>query len=91
MFKRASTSDILLEEEIVHQIKVLKTHQPGSDDYAKVLESVIKLRGMQNKSSVSKDTMALIGANLAGILMIIKHERVNVITSRAMNLLMRAR
>ena len=91
MFRRQSTSDILLEEEIVHQLKVLKTHQAGSEEYAKVLENIIKMRGMQNKSSVSKDTWALAGTNLAGILMIIKHERVNVITSRAMNLLMRVK
>jgi hypothetical protein len=47
---------------------------------------------LQNKkTSVSKDTLATVGANLIGILMVIKHEHVNVITSRAMNLLMRPR
>jgi len=40
---------------------------------------------------VSRDTLAVIGANLLGILMIIKHENVNVITSRAMGLILSPR
>ena len=73
-------------------VRDLNRHEIGSEEYAKRLEMVIKLHKMvtEEKSSyLSKDTMASIGANLLGIFMIIKHEHVNVITSRAMNWVMK--
>jgi hypothetical protein len=60
----------------------------GSPEYAKALEMVVKLHKMkmeEKPSSVSKDTLLLVGANLLGIILIIRHEHVNVITSRAIN------
>jgi hypothetical protein len=73
-------------------IRDLNSQEIGSEEYAKRLEMVIKLHKMltEEKSSyLSKDTMASVGANLLGIFMIIKHEQFNVITSRAMNWVMR--
>lgn len=42
-------------------------------------------------SRVSKDTLAIIGANLFGILMIIRHEFANPLNSKALSLLLRPR
>lgn len=42
-------------------------------------------------SRVSKDTLAVIGANLFGILMIIRHEFANPLNSKALSLLLRPR
>jgi hypothetical protein len=91
MFWKESKVDLLLQDEIEHGLKTLKTHKVGSEDYNRILETVIRMQAMQTKSSVSKDTLAIISANLLGIFMIIKHENVNVITSRAMNLVMKPR
>lgn len=60
----------------------------GSSEYGKTLEMVTMLHKMKQEekpSSVSKDTLLLVGANLLGIILIIRHEHVNVITSRAIN------
>lgn len=73
-------------------VRDLKNHDITSEEYARKLEAAIKLHKMisEEKSSyVSKDTMASVGANLLGIFMVIKHENVNVITSRAFGLIMK--
>jgi hypothetical protein len=83
-----------LEEELERAIACLKTALTDSEDYAKMLSSVERLHGMldeEKPKSVSKDTLATIAANLAGIFMIIKHERVNVITSKALSFVIRPR
>ena len=80
----------LLEEELERAISCLKTALTDSDEYAKMLSTVERLYRMLDEEKeisrpVSKDTLANISANLLGILMIIKHESVNVITSKALS------
>jgi len=45
----------------------------------------------QATNRVSKDTLAVVTANLLGIFMIINHERVNVIRSAAMSFVLKPR
>ena len=83
-----------LELEVDRAVRELMNHPIGSEDYVRTLDAIVKLHKMkeEEKSSfVSRDTLAIVGTNLLGILMIIKHENVNVITSRAMNLVMKPR
>jgi hypothetical protein len=83
-----------LERACERAIRELNNHPIGSEDYLKTLEVVIKLHGLMEKekpSSVSRDTLTIVGGNLLGIVMILKHEWANPITSRAMNLLLRPR
>lgn len=83
-----------LELEVDRAIRELKHHAIGSEEYVKTLNSIVQLHKMKEEekpSSVSKDTLAIIGANLTGIFMILKHENVHVITSKAMNFILRAR
>lgn len=82
----------MLELEIDKAIRELSNHAVGSQEYVKALECVVKLHRMKEEekpSSVSKDTLFSIGANLVGILMVIRHEQVNVIFSRAMQMVFR--
>lgn len=84
----------LLDVTINGALSELNRHPVGSEEYMKVLECVTRLHQLkkdEKSSMVSKDTLANIGANLLGILMIIKHERVNVITSKALNFVIRTR
>jgi hypothetical protein len=93
MFSRTSEHRSL-DLEIDRAFRELKLKDVGTPEYVKILNVISTLTEMKEKekpSEVSKDTMATIGANLLGIFMIIKHEHVNVITSRAMSLLMRIR
>lgn len=85
---------ILLEDATDRAIRELESHAIGSNDYVKTLDQVVKLHKMleeEKSASVSKNTLVVVGANLLGIVMIIKHEFVNVITSKAMNLILKPR
>lgn len=85
----------MLEEELERAISCLKTALTDSEEYAKMLTTVERLHEMldvkETPRSVSKDTLANVGANLLGILMIIKHEHVNVITSKALSFVTRTK
>ena len=83
----------LLENELEHTLKSLRGHVIGSDEHKKAMDAAVTLHDMMDEDppGVSKDTLALIAGNLLGILLIIKHEHVNVITSKAMGLIIRAR
>lgn len=83
------TEPTTLDMEIDRALAALAFHDVASEDYAKTVEQVLKLHKMkedEKPSRVSPDTAAIIGANLLGIILVIKHEHVNVITSRAMGL-----
>lgn len=53
-------------------------------------ETELKKKEVEDRKRVSPDTVALIAANLAGILLIIGHERINVVTSKALGFVTRA-
>lgn len=80
--------------ELAHDraIRDLEDQAVASEGYVERLDIVARLHRMleEEKSHLlSRDTMAVITANLLGILMIIKHEHVNVIVSRAMSLVIK--
>lgn len=85
---------LLLEDELTNALQYLRTQVTGSDPYVAALSYVERLRSMvekDNQPAVSKETLLIVGANLLGILMIIKHEDVNVLSSKALNFVMRTR
>lgn len=91
MFEREQSP---LERAIDLAIRDLNRHVIGSEDYVRTLDALVKLHKMKTEersSVVSKDTLLIVGGNLLGIFMILKHEHVNVITSRAVGLLLKPR
>jgi len=65
---------------------LIKNEDP--DKYEEALSHVEKLHKMRVASQpdrVSYDTMVSVAANLIGIALIIRHEHVNVITSKALS------
>lgn len=83
-----------LMSELDRTIVRLRAETIFSEEYAQALNVVERLHKMIDKdkpSSVSKDTLITVAANLVGILLIIKHENVNVITSKALGFVMRPR
>jgi hypothetical protein len=92
MFKtRAATH---LELEVDRAVRELKNHPIGSEEYMKTLDAIVKLHKMKEEESpgfVSRDTLAVVGANLLGIVMIIRAERSYVISRNAMQMVLRPR
>lgn len=90
MFLRPKISSPV-ELELASLFRELKHHAVDSKEYATILDHIVTLHGLrkdEETAGVSKNTLALIGGNLLGIFMIIRHEQVNVVTSRAIGLLM---
>jgi hypothetical protein len=82
-----------IQKEIDHVYDELKGYDPKEENYGTILERLAVLYKMQEneKRQVSPDTAVTIAANLIGILLVIRHEHVNVITSRAMSLITKTR
>jgi len=81
-----------LDNEIDRAMSKLGRLEMDSKEYAETLKVVNVLIGMREQEKpdrVSPDTMAIVAANLVGIFLIIKHEHVNVITSKALSLVIR--
>ena len=85
----------MIESELDRALIQLKTEMVNTEEYAKTLSLVERLHEMMDKpksSSVSKDTLLLVGANLLGIIMVIQHEHVgNFISTKALGFIMRPR
>lgn len=93
MFKKPP-SDVKLEKAIERVLDHMTTETMTSDDYAKDVDHLVKLHTLkanQAKQRVSKDVLITVGANLAGIILILTHERVHVVTTKALSLVMKAR
>lgn len=85
MFTKKSVSP--LQTAIDKAISELDNHSITSDEYATIVNHLHKMQEIENKKSsrsLDPTAVATIAANLAGILMIIHHENVNVITSKAL-------
>jgi hypothetical protein len=93
MFAKRSKADMLLEGEIESVLRHLSVSGVDSADYQKGLNHLTKLYELKGEKPdrVKKDTMALIVGNLAGIVLILKHERMDIITSKALSFVMRAK
>lgn len=92
--KEVSKSQRLIENELERSLTALRSEIIFNEDYTKTLSIVERLHDMMDKEKpnvVSKDTMLMVASNLVGIFMIIKHEHVNVITSKALGFVLRPR
>lgn len=88
------TEPTALENTLTHLFDSLDEAEPDSEEYAKIADQVVKLYKLKEIDApkrVSPDTWALIGANLAGIILILGHERINVITSKALSFVSKLR
>lgn len=93
MFKKTSTEPTGLAAAIDNVLREMDGVSADSDEYAKMVLQLDKLYTIKdrNPNRVSADTWATIGANLAGILLIISHERVNVVTTKAIGFVSKLR
>lgn len=83
-----------LDEVIEDALDYLKTCSVTDDDYdstvAKV-ERLMEIKQQNKRDRVSMDTLAIVGGNILGILMIVGHEKAHVVTSKALSFVMKAR
>lgn len=92
MFKFGPKPKTELDKAIDSVLREMETYTSETKEYAqmtKQLSKLVKLRE-QSRRRVSPDTMAVVTGNLAGILFIVVHERAHVVTSRALNFVLKA-
>lgn len=72
----------------------LKDHPITSEEYEKTMDRVSRLHKMKQDvkpATVSPDTLVVAATNLLGILLILRHERVDIITSKALGFVTKSR
>ncbi len=86
--------DRLLNAEIDSLLIDMTTYDKASDEYATMVAHLSTLYGLKSNNApkrVSPDTIAIVAGNLAGILMIVGHEKAHVVTSKALSFVLKAR
>lgn len=75
-----------LQNAINEALAQLSDLSPESPMYAVTMEQIERLYKLQEKHStkpMSRDTLAIVIGNLAGIVLILGYERANILTSKA--------
>ena len=68
---------------VMHDMAMIgPTHEEYNDLLAR-LERLEKLRTEEKPERVSRDTLAMIGANILGILIVVAYEQKHVLTTKA--------
>lgn len=94
--KKATSEPTSLEIEEARLFSELKKWDVETEEYAKVLDRLsdlheIKRRFENGSRRVSPDALVSAGASLGGILLIMNYERLHVISSKAIQLLIKPR
>ena len=83
-----------LQIEIDQLVLALGDHTTGSEEYGEIVERLSKLHKINQDTrpaSVDPNTALMIADNLLGIVVIVRHENLNVITSKALSFVLRPR
>jgi hypothetical protein len=92
--KKPDTNRQGLEATIDDLMAQMSDHKPDSPEYKAMTENLIKLYALRDEKSVksvSPDAILAVAGNLAGIAMIVGHERIGVVTSKALQFVMKAK
>jgi len=84
MFKK-SEIETQIDDEILTLLAALRTAKDPKE-HAEWTDQLTKLYELRQKNRISMETLATIGANLTGIIVILSHERAHVIASKAFGL-----
>ncbi len=83
-----------VEKEIERLLATMATYSPDSKEYATLVGDLGRLceaNGKNPKRRISPDTMALIIANLAGIVLVLGYEHAHIIVSKALGFIIKGR
>lgn len=96
MHKKKETPEAMLKEEIKDLSKSLRTMDPANPSYQDTLKNLERITELQKeldscKTKVSPDAILGFIANIGGLVLVLKHEQLNVITSKAFNMVSRVK
>lgn len=76
-----------LDAQIVQLLDFMTRWPEYDEEYGKMVTHVAKLIELRKKDRVSKETWVTVGTHLAGLFMLMNHERAHVIASKTFGLL----
>lgn len=95
MFKlKPEYQEAELDRVITKLLETMYDEDCISEDYTKMVDHVTALYQLKEQKAsrrVSPDTLAIVIGNLVGIIFIVGHERAHVLTSKAMNFVLKLR
>lgn len=89
MFKREDHIETKLEDQIINLLELMDREDDYSDDYKSMVTQYTKLMELRQGSKISKDTWVTVGTHVAGLIVLMNHERAHVIASKAFGLVKR--
>lgn len=92
--RKAAPEETRLEKAIDHAYRELAGHEAHTAQYAQIVDQIVKLHAMlssdnKTKFRVDANTALVVGGNLLGVFGMLHHERLNVVTSKVMSLLLK--
>lgn len=95
MFNKPTvTEPTELDNAISRLYDFLESAHPGSEEYEKIADQLVKLTKLKDDNrpdKLSADAKATIISNLAGIALILNFERAGVVTSKALSFVTKLR
>jgi hypothetical protein len=86
MFKKNPIEE-KLDAEITQLLAAMSIHNDKTDsEYKEMTERFKTLMELRTHGRISKETIATIAANLAGLIVVMNHERAHVIATKAFTL-----
>ncbi len=88
--RKKSKLDVVIDSITEKMLKL----EPNSDEYttmAKNLETISKAKSYEKERGIKPDTIILGVVNLIGIILILKHEQVDIITTKALSFVLKGR
>lgn len=80
------------DDEIDRLLEVLNMNDPEEEEYQKVmdrLDQLMKIKTCERPSRISWDTALVVAGNLLGVILVLKYERLHIVTSKAMTMVIR--
>lgn len=94
MFTVEPKNNDRLDNAIDNLLAEMSLYEGHTQEYMRLvdrLETLMRLRETNNPQRVSADTLAIVIGNLVGIVLIVGHERMNVIGSKALSFVLKLR
>lgn len=91
IFKRKPTKLDMEIDSVVYRLAALTKDSKEYTEVLANLERLYKIKSLNADNRISSDTKAIIAGNLLGIMLILSYEKVNVITTKAMQLVIKGR
>ncbi len=85
LFTKKETSKDLIEDEKIAVLEEMASEHSDTEKYSRMVENLDKLCGLdKNSNYVDVNTVLTVAGSLAGIVLILKYEKLDIITTKAL-------